>query len=99
MNTLKKSQAYHAWFAGLNDIRARRKILARVKLAEAGSFGDHHVVDGGVWEMRIDYGPGYRIYYAQEGTTIYLLLLGGDKDTQARDITKAKAVWQAAKGK
>ena len=64
--------------------------LARVRL---GNFGDAHTVSGGIWELRIDYGPGYRVYYAQSGLATLLLLCGGDKTTQAADIRQAQTYW------
>lgn len=76
---------------------SKKRILARIRLAENGSFGDHHFYADGIWEMRIHYGPGYRLYYAQESSAIYLLLVGGDKQTQDRDIEKAKDLWDTYK--
>jgi putative addiction module killer protein len=95
MNTIQKTEAYTTWFHRLNDIQAKVRILNRIDRAENGNFGDHHAVGDGVSEMRIDYGPGYRVYFAQVGSVVYLLLLGGDKRTQENDITKAKALWKA----
>lgn len=99
MNELKKTNQYETWFTGLRDQHAKQRIALRVRRAEGGNFGDYRSVGEGVSEMRIDYGPGYRVYYAQEGTTVYLLLLGGDKRTQDNDIAHAKAIWKAAKEK
>ena len=73
-------------------------IIKRIERAEAGNFGDHHNVDGPIWEMRLDYGPGYRIYYAQDGMTIYILLCGGDKKSQQADIKLAKEIWREIHG-
>ena len=95
MNTIKRTRAYVDWFFHLNDQQARDRILNRIRRAGNGNFGDHHAVGDGVYEMRIDYGPGYRVYFAREGDTVYLLLLGGDKRNQDSDIQKAKAIWKA----
>ncbi len=74
------------WLAGLRDARARAKITARLARLEVGNLGDCKPVGEGVWELRIDWGPGYRVYYAMVGSAVILLLLGGDKRKQARDI-------------
>lgn len=97
MNTINQTRVFVDWLERLKDQIAKQRIVARIRLAENGSFGDHHFCADGVWEMRIHYGPGYRLYYAQEGSTIYLLLMGGDKQTQHRDIEKAKDLWEACK--
>ncbi|QDV89967.1 hypothetical protein RAS2_10430 [Phycisphaerae bacterium RAS2] len=78
------------WLADLGDLRARAKVVARIARLETGNFGDCKQVGGGVWELRIDWGPGYRVYYAMIGATLVLLLCGGDKRSQSRDIKKAK---------
>ena len=75
---------------GLRDDSARRRIQARIDRLELGNAGDCKFVGAGVSEMRIDYGPGYRVYYKQVGKEIVLLLCGGDKSTQARDIKHAR---------
>lgn len=82
------------WLAGLADDRARAKILARLTRLEVGNFGDCKPVGGGVWEMRIDWGPGYRVYYAMGGKSIVVLLCGGDKRRQAADIETAIEYWK-----
>ena len=92
---MHKTKAYANWFRRLQDSRAKARILNRIDRAEGGNFGDHRSVGDGVSEMRIDYGPGYRVYFAQVGGAVYLLLLGGDKRNQAADIAKAKALWKA----
>jgi putative addiction module killer protein len=94
MNVLVLSDNFRAWLGALKDHRARARILAKIRLAELGNFGDFAAVGGGVLEMRIHYGPGYRVYYARRGETVYLLLSGGDKSTQTRDIKKAIAIWR-----
>ena len=79
MNTINQTRIFVDWLDRLKDQIAKKRIVARIRLAENGNFGDHHFCGDGVWEMRIHYGSGYRLYYAQEGSTIYLLLMGGDK--------------------
>jgi putative addiction module killer protein len=83
--------------ARLTDLRARAKILVRIRRAERGHFGDVKLLEDGVSEMRIDCGPGYRVYFAREGRMVYLLLCGGDKSTQPADIKHAKTMWAAIK--
>ncbi len=99
MNTMHATRAYANWFRRLSDQRAKVRILNRLDRAENGNFGDCRSVGDGGFEMRIDCGPGYRVYFAQEGNAVYLLLVGGDKRTQERDIQKAKAMWNAIGGK
>jgi putative addiction module killer protein len=86
-------EPFSEWLASLRDIRARAKIRVRLDRVSLGNIGDCHTVGEGVQELRIDYGPGYRIYFGQEGATIVLLLCGGDKSTQSRDIETAKRYW------
>ncbi len=97
MNTIKQTQLFIDWLDRLKDQTVKKRIVARIRLAENGSFGDHHFYADGVWEMRIHYGPGYRLYYAQESSTIYLLLAGGNKKTQEQDIERAIDIWEACK--
>ena len=78
------------WFGSLRDRRASAKITDRLFRAADGNFGDVKSASGGVSEMRIDYGPGYRVYFCQRGSEIVILLCGGDKRTQSRDIAHAK---------
>ncbi|HUF51609.1 MAG TPA: type II toxin-antitoxin system RelE/ParE family toxin [Longimicrobiales bacterium] len=86
---LRETQVYADWFARLRDRQARARILARLRRLSLGNPGDVQPVGEGVSEMRIDYGPGYRIYYRQVGESIVVLLAGGDKRTQQRDIGRA----------
>ena len=81
------------WLNSLRDRRARVRIQFRLRRVSSGNLGDYRSVGEGVYELRIDYGPGYRVYFGQVGTTIVLLLCGGDKSTQAADIRKAKEYW------
>lgn len=89
MITFEKTRHFDEWLRSLKDRKGRLRILARLTSAEQGNFGDCEPVGGGVSEMRIHYGPGYRIYYTRRGQTVYLLLVGGDKSTQKRDIGRA----------
>jgi putative addiction module killer protein len=84
---------FSEWLASLRELKARAKIRVRLDRASLGNFGDCHGVGDGVQELRIDYGPGYRVYFGQEGATIVLLLCGGDKSTQTKDIEIAKGYW------
>lgn len=87
------------WLDGLRDSVARARIVARLDRLSAGLRGDWKSVGAGVSELRIDHGPGYRVYYAQEGDTVVLLLCGGSKRTQAKDIERAHAYWKDYKAR
>ena len=89
MNSIQTTEAFDAWFAGLKDRQAVRRIQVRIDRAEDGNFGDCEPVGEGVSEMRIHYGPGYRVYFVQRGMEIIILLAGGDKSTQSKDIKAA----------
>ena len=82
MNTLVRSSEFDAWLSRLADQKAKARILARLRSATLGNFGDCESVGEGVSEMRIRFGPGYRVYFVRTGTTIYVLLTGGDKSSQ-----------------
>ena len=88
------SEPYARWLAGLADRQARARVLVRVQRMAAGNFGDCKPCRDGVWELREDFGPGYRIYYARSGKTVVLLLCGGDKRSQHADIERAVACWK-----
>ena len=90
MFSVQQSATFQGWLSGLNDAEARARILARIKRTEMGNLGDVEPVGGGVSEMRIHYGPGYRVYFSRRGRVLILLLCGGDKSTQAADIKRAK---------
>jgi putative addiction module killer protein len=85
---------YRQWLDTL-DVTPRARIQARVLRFSTGNLGDHKSVGGGVWEARVMFGPGYRIYFGKEGQQLVLLLLGGDKSTQAGDVAQAQASWKA----
>lgn len=88
---------YRAWLDSL-DLKMKARIQARVLRFETGLFGDWKTVGDGVHEARLDFGPGYRIYFGIEGSTLVILLLGGDKGSQRRDVSKAKRFWSDYKG-
>lgn len=92
--TPKGKDVVQEWQNGLRDTKARIAIDRRINRIEIGNFGDHRFCRDGVWELRIDAGPGYRVYYARAGAQIVLLLAGGDKRTQEADIDRACAYWQ-----
>lgn len=94
MNIIKFSPEFGQWLSALRDLKGRVKIIARLERAEQGNFGDVKPLGGSLYEMRVHYGPGYRIYYTQRGEIIYLLLIGGDKSSQAKDIAKARAMME-----
>jgi putative addiction module killer protein len=87
---IRESVEFSKWFGGLRDRRASAKIADRIIRAGDGNFGDVKHAGGGLSEMRIDYGPGYRVYFSQRGSELIILLCGGDKHTQDRDIKRAR---------
>lgn len=86
-------EPYTEWFRRLRDAAAKTSIGRRLRRVETGNFGDCKPVGEGVSELRIDFGPGYRIYFGLRGTVLVVLLCGGDKSSQDRDIATAKAYW------
>lgn len=90
MYQLQSTDVFDDWLRALQDRKGRARILARLESVQLGNLGDVRSVGAGVREMRIHFGPGYRIYFAQKGKIVLLLLCGGDKSTQARDIAKAQ---------
>lgn len=89
MYEIRRSTAFDAWLTNLNDSNARARIAARIDRLAIGNPGDVKPVGGGVSEMRVDYGPGYRVYYVRTERVVYLLLCGGTKATQDADIRRA----------
>lgn len=89
MNSIQTTEIFDDWFAGLRDKQAVRRVQVRIDRAEDGNFGDCEAVGEGVSEMRIHYGPGYRVYFVQRGIEIVILLAGGNKSTQSKDIKTA----------
>lgn len=92
--TAESKAPFKEWLEALRDVNGRAKIRVRLDRARLGNLGDHKLVDEGVWELRIDSGPGYRVYFAKEGNRLVLLLIGGDKGTQKRDIAQARGYLQ-----
>ena len=93
-----KSVAFDAWLSGLRDVRAKARINARITRMQTGNLGDVKTLGDGLHEARIFYGPGYRLYFIQQGQALIVLLSGGDKGSQRRDIEKARglaAEWRA----
>jgi putative addiction module killer protein len=87
---VKKTDEYRDWLDRLRDQVGRARILVRVDRLIHGNPGDHRNLQGGVSELKIDFGPGYRVYYTQRGEQLLLLLIGGDKSSQVKDIAKAQ---------
>ena len=89
------SRPYTEWLKSIRDKRTLNRIDQRVRRIEQGNFGDHKSVKGapGIWELRLFWGPGYRVYIAEDGDTIVILLCGGDKSSQDEDIERAKEHW------
>lgn len=92
MIEVRETEVFGRWLAGLSDERARMRIAMRIVRLRNGLFGDVKHVGRGVSELRIDYGPGYRVYFIRRGATLVILLAGGDKRSQARDIEAAVAL-------
>jgi putative addiction module killer protein len=92
MKEIIKSQTFERWIKSLRDSQAKAKVAIRIRRLSLGNPGDVKPVGEGVSELRIDYGPGYRVYFIQDGPVVVVLLCGGDKRTQQRDIEQAKAL-------
>lgn len=90
MIEIRQTEEYEKWFKGLRDIQARARILVKIDRLTLGIKGNTKSVGGGVSELKIDYGPGYRVYFTRRGQRIVLLLFGGDKSSQKRDIKRAQ---------
>ena len=91
------SDQFDKWLTKLKDVRGKARILARIRSAELGNLGDVKSVGKGISEMRIHYGPGYRVYFTRRGKLVILLLVGGDKSSQKRDIKRAMALADSLK--
>jgi putative addiction module killer protein len=94
MIEVRQTRVFADWFRGLRDIRARARIQVRIDRLALGNPGDVKPVGDGVSELRVDYGPGYRLYVARRGSVLVILLCGGDKASQDRDIRRAKSMVQ-----
>ena len=89
MTQIRKTETFAQWLDGLRDVRARARVQVRIERLAAGNAGDVEPVGEGVSELRIDYGPGYRVYFKRHGREVVILLAGGDKRTQSADIKTA----------
>jgi putative addiction module killer protein len=89
MMQIRKTETFALWLDGLRDVRARARVQVRIERLAAGNAGDVEPVGEGVSELRIDYGPGYRVYFKRQGREVVILLAGGDKRTQSADIKTA----------
>lgn len=92
MFEIRQTDEYRRWFESLRDMDARVRIIARIRRVSLGNLGDVKSIGDGVSELRIDYGPGYRVYVARRGAALIILLAGGTKTGQQRDIERAKAL-------
>ncbi len=92
MNEVRQTAEFAAWFGGLKDLVARARISARIDQLAYGLRGDVKAVGGGISELRIHVGPGYRVYIKEQGRTLTILLCGGDKGSQDRDIPRAREI-------
>ena len=92
--TIGERDVYLGWLRKVRDVKAKVAVMRRVNRVELGNFGDHKPCGEGVWELRVDVGPGYRVYYARAGSAVILLLCGGDKRTQDADIARACEYWR-----
>ncbi len=88
------NEPFTNWLSGLRDPQTRRRILQRLWRLEDGHYGDFKLIGSGVYELRLFFGPGYRIYFGEDGDKIVVLLCGGDKDSQQRDIQQARTYWK-----
>jgi putative addiction module killer protein len=92
---IQQTDVFAKWLSGLRDVRAKARILARLDSARLGNLGDVVSVGGGVSEIRVDVGAGYRVYFTRRGRVVVILLCGGDKSTQTKDIARAKLIVKA----
>jgi putative addiction module killer protein len=90
--TVQLTSEFEAWLDGLQDKKAQVRIAARLRLAEAGNLGDWNSIAGAISEMRVNFGPGYRLFFTRRGRILIVMLNGGDKSTQAKDIKRAQQI-------
>ena len=95
MYQIRQTEAFAKWLIGLRDARGKARILARLDSTRLGNLGDTRSVGGGASEMRVDVGAGYRVYFTRRQRVVIILLCGGDKSTQTKDIARAKALAEA----
>ena len=98
MIEIVQTKEYLNWFAKLKDQTAKARIDIRIRRISLGNFGDVQSVGSGISELRVPYGPGYRVYFTQDGERLIILLIGGDKSTQSKDIARAKLIAKELKG-
>ena len=98
MIEIRQTETYRKWFGRLKDRTARARIDVRIRRLSLGNTGDTKPVGNGVSELRVDYGPGYRVYFVRKGDTVVILLCGGDKSTQKKDIQNAHSLAQQVEG-
>lgn len=94
MNTVYRSSLFDAWLRSLRDRAAQARIFNRIRNVEMGNLGDHKALGGGLFELRVHHGPGYRLYFAREGDAVIFLLAGGDKSSQSKDIARARKLME-----
>ncbi|QCK16106.1 type II toxin-antitoxin system RelE/ParE family toxin [Mangrovivirga cuniculi] len=100
MYIIEQTTEFEKWFRKLKDRKAKAKILLRLqRIEDQGNYGDCQPIGEGLSELRIHYAKGYRVYFKERGDTLVLLLIGGDKSTQSKDIKKAKELWEQYKNK
>jgi putative addiction module killer protein len=92
VNTIIRTHAFDGWLSKLRDLRGKARIIERIRSAERGNFGDCQSVGDGVSELRLHYGPGYRVYFCRMSNSVYVLLCGGTKRRQRRDIRRAQGL-------
>ena len=88
------TSGFEEWFKSIRDTATRLRVRARLTRVQNGNFGDHKIFSGGIGELRLDFGPGYRVYFVQDGPVVVFLLVGGDKSTQFVDIRAARQLWE-----
>ena len=91
------TSVFEEWYEDIRDTPTRLRIRARLTRVQNGNFGDHKIFSGGIGELRLDFGPGYRVYFVQDGLTVVFLLAGGDKSSQLIDIQDARRLWEENK--
>ena len=91
------TEEFEKWLRSIVDIRSRRKITLRIQRLKLGNFGDYKSVGNEIYELRIHFGPGYRVYFAKKRELFVILLIGGDKSSQSKDIAQSKPLWQEIK--
>ena len=98
MFTIRRTTQFDVWFASLRDVKTRQRLVARLRKAQLGNLGDIKAIGTGVYEMREHFGPGWRMYFVRRGTTLIVMLGGGDKSTQVADIAKAVKLSEQIEG-